>query len=98
MFIKEIYVNPESLLSLQKHNHRSEEGIILESKAKFKLHYNETTLLKNERTFIPIGAKHRLSNEGNTPIKIIDVQCSNYLGEDNIFRFYENYVRINSNN
>ena len=93
--VKEIYVNPKSSLSLQKHNHRSEHWIILEGKAKVQLNGNETTLLKNESTFIPIGAKHRLSNEENTPLKIIEVQCGNYLGEDDIFRFDDNYGRIN---
>ena len=93
--VKEICVNPKSSLSLQKHNFRSEHWIILEGKATVKIKEIKTILSKNQSTYIPIGAKHRLSNDENTYLKLIEVQCRTYLGEDDIFRFEDNYVRIN---
>ena len=44
-------------------------------------------------TYIPVGAKHRLSNPGKIPLIIIEVQNGSYLGEDDIIRFEDNYGR-----
>ena len=93
--VKEICVNPKSSLSLQKHTFRSEHWIILEGKATVKINEIKNILSKNQSTYIPIGAKHRLSNYENTHLKLIEVQCGTYLGEDDIFRFEDNYGRIN---
>jgi mannose-6-phosphate isomerase-like protein (cupin superfamily) len=51
-------------------------------------------LQPNESTFIPKGSKHRLSNLGDTPIELIEVQVGDYLGEDDIERFEDNYGRL----
>ena len=37
--------------------------------------------------------KNRLSNLENEPLKIIEVQSGDYLGEDDIIRFEDNYGR-----
>ena len=52
-------------------------------------------LRENQSTYIPVGSKHRLSNNEVLPLKLIEIQCGNYLGEDDIFRFEDNYGRIN---
>ena len=49
---------------------------------------------ENESTFIPIGEKHRLSNPGKIPLKLIEVQSGDYLGEDDIERFDDVYGRV----
>ena len=48
----------------------------------------------NESTYIPLGVTHRLSNPGKDTLEIIEVQSGNYLGEDDIERFNDNYGRI----
>jgi mannose-6-phosphate isomerase-like protein (cupin superfamily) len=48
---------------------------------------------KNESTYIPLGEKHRLTNPGKIPLKMIEVQSGDYLGEDDIVRFEDNYGR-----
>ena len=53
----------------------------------------ELILEENESTFIPLGSKHRLSNKKNKPLIIIEVQSGEYLGEDDIVRFNDNYGR-----
>ena len=44
-------------------------------------------------TYIPIETKHRLENAGGSPLVIIEVQCGDYLGEDDIVRFEDRYGR-----
>ena len=53
------------------------------------------TLRKNESVYIPKAAKHRLSNNINVPLVIIEVQTGSYLGEDDIERFEDKYGRLN---
>jgi mannose-1-phosphate guanylyltransferase / mannose-6-phosphate isomerase len=57
---------------------------------------NDQALLvsANESTFIPIGAKHRLENPGMVDLVMIEVQCGDYLGEDDIVRFSDVYGRV----
>ena len=40
-----------------------------------------------------MGIKHRLTNPGKTKLIIIEVQTGNYIGEDDIFRFEDDYGR-----
>ena len=91
--VKRIKVNPKSSLSLQKHNYRSEHWIILQGKAEIEINNSKFLLNVNESTYIPIGAKHRLSNQEETPLVLIEVQCGSYLGEDDIYRYDDNYGR-----
>ena len=44
-------------------------------------------------TYIPVETKHRLENAGGSPLVIIEVQCGDYLGEDDIVRFEDRYGR-----
>jgi len=50
-------------------------------------------LSENQSTYIPLGAKHRLSNPEKSPLILIEVQSGSYLGEDDIIRFEDNYGR-----
>ena len=50
-------------------------------------------LTEDQSTYIPIGAKHRLSNPGKYPLELIEVQSGSYLGEDDIVRFEDVYGR-----
>ena len=96
--VKRIEVNPGSSLSLQMHQHRAEHWTVVEGKAKVKINLEEFLLLENQSTFIPQGAKHRLSNPGKKNLILIEVQSGDYLGEDDIFRFEDNYGRDTKNN
>ncbi len=91
--IKKIEVNPGASLSLQMHQHRSEHWVVVKGKAKVQINDKKLILSKNESTYIPLGAKHRLSNPGNKPLILIEVQSGDYLGEDDILRFEDNYGR-----
>ena len=91
--IKKIEVNPGASLSLQMHKHRSEHWIVVKGKAKVEVNEKEYFLSKNESTYIPLGSKHRLSNPEKKPLILIEVQSGDYLGEDDIVRFEDNYGR-----
>ena len=94
--IKKIEVNPGASLSLQLHKHRSEHWIIVEGIAKVQVNEEVKLLSKNESIYIPLGSKHRLSNPGEIPLVLIEVQTGNYLGEDDIIRFDDIYGRTNN--
>jgi mannose-1-phosphate guanylyltransferase len=48
---------------------------------------------ENQSTYIPLGARHRLTNPGKIPVEMIEVQSGTYLGEDDIVRFEDRYGR-----
>lgn len=91
--IKRIEVNPGKSLSLQLHYHRSEHWIVVSGTAKIINGDSEKLLHINESTYIPAGEKHRLTNPGRVPLIMIEVQSGEYLGEDDIVRFNDNYGR-----
>jgi len=92
--VKIINVKPGEKLSLQMHHHRSEHWIVVSGTAQVEIDEKEITLHENQSSYIPIGSKHRLSNPGKIPLKLIEVQSGSYLGEDDIHRFEDNYGRI----
>jgi mannose-1-phosphate guanylyltransferase/mannose-6-phosphate isomerase len=91
--VKRITVSPGASLSLQMHHHRSEHWIVVRGTATVHRDGVESTLTENESTYIPLGAKHRLSNPGRLPLELIEVQVGPYLGEDDIVRFEDAYGR-----
>jgi mannose-6-phosphate isomerase-like protein (cupin superfamily) len=50
-------------------------------------------LTADQSTYIPVGVKHRLSNDGTETLELIEVQSGSYLGEDDIVRFDDVYGR-----
>jgi mannose-1-phosphate guanylyltransferase / mannose-6-phosphate isomerase len=94
--VKRILVNPRSSLSLQSHQQRAEHWVMLSGVGRVECDDTVIDLQPNESTFIPKGSKHRLSNLGDTPIELIEVQVGDYLGEDDIERFEDNYGRLPS--
>lgn len=94
--IKRIIVKPGASLSLQLHHHRSEHWVVVSGTAKVIVEERALTIEKNESTYIPAGHRHRLINPGEQNLVMIEVQSGDYLGEDDIVRFEDNYGRINT--
>ncbi len=92
--VKHIIVNPGAALSLQLHNRRAEHWTVIRGTGVVVCDQREFELRSNESTFIPLGAKHRLSNPGTEPVELIEVQVGDYLGEDDIVRFEDQYGRV----
>ena len=91
--VKSIEVNPNASLSLQKHLHRAEHWVVVEGTAQIEVDGKISIIKENESTYIPLGSKHRLSNRGKIPLRIVEVQSGAYLEEDDIERFDDNYGR-----
>ena len=93
--VKKLEINPNCSISLQMHKHRSEHWIVVSGKAKVEIDDKTSFLNENESIYIPLGSKHRLTNPNKSPLIIIEVQSGEYLGEDDIIRFEDNYGRAN---
>jgi len=95
--VKRLIVKPGAVLSLQKHAHRSEHWVVVRGTARITRDDEVFDLTVNESTHIPLGAVHRIENPGDEPVHIIEVQCGDYLGEDDIVRIEDNYGRAGTN-
>jgi len=92
--VKCIEVKPGASLSLQMHHHRAEHWIVVSGTALVQRNEEEILLSENQSVYIPLGAKHRLTNPGKLPLQLIEVQSGSYLGEDDIVRFEDVFGRV----
>ncbi len=91
--VKRISVNPGASLSLQLHHHRAEHWVVVEGVATVTIGDETMELSKNQSCYIPAETQHRLQNLSEAELEIIEVQSGDYLGEDDIVRFEDNYGR-----
>ena len=91
--IKRIEVKPGASLSLQLHHHRSEHWVVVSGTARCTRDEDVYLIGPNESTYIPSNTRHRLANPGTEPLVMIEVQCGDYVGEDDIVRFDDQYGR-----
>lgn len=91
--VKRLMVKPGARLSLQMHQHRAEHWVIVGGEAEVINDTQTIQLFANQSTYIPQNTLHRLSNPGTTPLYVIEVQSGAYLGEDDIKRFDDIYLR-----
>jgi len=92
--IKELFVKPKGILSLQKHHHRSEHWFVTQGTPKITLNKDSFSKKQNDHIFIPLEAIHRIENKGTKPVKIIEAQVGSILKESDIVRFQDVYGRI----
>ena len=93
--VKLVEVLPQKRLSLQRHAHRSEHWVVVSGEAKITNGRNILFLQHNESTYIPKMTLHRLENqEKRKMLKIMEVQCGDYTGEDDIERFDDDHGRL----
>jgi len=76
------------------HHKRAEHWIVVEGTALVTVGEEEVILQQNQSKYIPIGTKHRLENRETHELILIEVQCGDYLGEDDIVRFDDVYGRV----
>ncbi len=91
--VKQIMVNPRASLSLQMHRYRAEHWVVVSGIAEVQIDDRIQMLTEDQSVYIPIGSKHRLTNPGELPLILIEVQSGSYLGEDDITRFVDIYGR-----
>jgi mannose-6-phosphate isomerase-like protein (cupin superfamily) len=92
--MKELYIKPKGVLSLQKHFHRAEHWFVSQGAPKITLNKKTFTKKTNETVFIPLGAIHRIENNNKEPVKIIEAQLGSILKETDIVRYQDIYGRV----
>jgi len=92
--VKRITVAPGQSLSLQYHHHRSEHWVVVQGRALIQVGETSTAVEAGGYCYIPVGEKHRLANTGESEMVLIEVQCGDYLGEDDIVRLDDRYGRV----
>jgi mannose-6-phosphate isomerase-like protein (cupin superfamily)/glycerol-3-phosphate cytidylyltransferase-like family protein len=98
--VKKLIVEPGKRLSLQSHEKRSEHWTVVSGIAtvdirnpEFKEIEQIRMLKPNEGCYIPAHHLHRLANTSTEPLVIIEVQCGEYTGEDDIVRYDDDFGR-----
>jgi mannose-1-phosphate guanylyltransferase/mannose-6-phosphate isomerase len=92
--VKKITVRPGQSLSLQYHRHRAEHWVVVKGRAVVQVGDGQHKMGPGEYCFVPTKEKHRLTNMGSEDLILIEVQCGDYLGEDDIVRLADTYGRV----
>ena len=92
--VKNIVVKPHCKLSLQSHKHRSEHWVIVEGKAEVTLNDEISVLEPNQSIYIPSKKKHRLANNHEKNLILIEVWYGENLDEKDITRYEDIYNRV----
>jgi mannose-1-phosphate guanylyltransferase len=91
--VKRIVVKPKGRLSLQKHFYRNEHWVVVSGTAVVTVDQERFVLNENESTYIKMGQVHRLENETDADLVMVEVQVGAYTGEDDIVRIEDAYAR-----
>ena len=91
--VKRIHVTPGQRLSYQLHAHRSEHWVVLYGVATCVIDDETQVIGPGHSIDVPLGARHRLWNDGSEELVIIEVQRGGYTGEDDIVRIDDDYGR-----
>lgn len=91
--VKRIDVLPHKRISLQSHKHRNEHWVVIKGTATITLNNDTFDLQENESTYIKAGDLHRLANNTNEMLTIIESQVGSYTGEDDIMRYDDDFNR-----
>ena len=92
--VKRLSVDPHQKMSLQKHERRSEHWVVVKGEVVVTLEEDRIILKANEGVTIPIGTLHRIENPGEEAAELVEVQLGDYVGEDDIVRFDDDYGRV----
>ena len=92
--VKRIGVSPGKRLSLQSHNRRSEHWVIVKGDARVQVGDDFLDLHPNQHVYIPKKTLHRMENLGDQEIEFIETQIGDYLGEDDIVRYQDDFGRV----
>lgn len=90
--VKVITVKPNSRLSLQMHELRSEVWFALDSGLTAQIGDNLVALEPLQRICIGQGEKHRLINETDRELRLVELMYGFY-DENDIFRLADDYGR-----
>ncbi len=84
--VRRLVVAAGEKLPLHYHLHRSEHWTVVEGEAHVTIGDDIMVLQCDESIYVPLGSVHRLDNRSDGDVVLIEVQCGDYLGEDDIVR------------
>ena len=90
--VKRIIVHPGQRLSLQRHEHREEHWVITSGSGLFTLDGEDVRVESGDTVHIPILGVHRIRNDGDDNLVIIETQLG-ICDEDDIIRLEDDYGR-----
>jgi len=91
--VKRVVVLPHSRLSYQTHAHRSEHWVVVSGKATCVVEGHTSIAGPGDCVDVAMGAAHRIVNDEDETLVIIEVQRGEYTGEDDIVRLEDDYGR-----
>jgi len=91
--VKRIVVNPGKRLSLQKHHSRAEHWVIVNGSGKLTLDDSVREIASGDAIFIEKGQVHRVENNGEDFLVIIETQLGVCV-EDDIVRLEDDWGRV----
>ncbi len=91
--VKRLIVHPGKRISYQRHQKRTEHWVIIGGTAHITLDDVVTVHMPGDTILIAQGTKHRLANEGDEILVLVEVQRGTYFGEDDIERFDDDFGR-----
>ena len=91
--VKRIEVNPHSRLSYQTHAHRAEHWVIVSGKATCVIDGRTVVAGPGDCVAVSVGQAHRIINDEDEDLVIVEVQRGAYTGEDDIVRLEDDYGR-----
>ncbi len=91
--VKRIVVTPHHRLSYQTHEHRSEHWVVVRGTATCLIEGESVVVRAGESVDVGVKHAHRIANEHDDELVIIEVQRGPYLGEDDIVRLQDDYGR-----
>jgi len=92
--VKRLVVHPGKRLSYQLHHKRAEHWFIVSGTATVTLDGTVTTLGPGQAIDIPLEAAHRIGNDGEVDVVLVEVQHGSYFGEDDIVRLEDDFGRV----
>ncbi|MDI6910903.1 phosphomannose isomerase type II C-terminal cupin domain [Nocardioides sp.] len=90
---KRLVVRPHQRLSYQTHAYRAEHWVVVSGRATCVINGVVRQARAGDYVDVPVGAAHRLMNEHDEPLVVIEVQRGLYTGEDDIVRLEDDYGR-----
>ena len=90
--VKIITVQPGHRLSLQKHGHRGEFWHVLDVPIHVCVDDREWTAQPGEDVWVPCGAVHRMTNQGDAPGRLLEIAFGDF-DESDIERLEDDYAR-----
>lgn len=91
--VKRIEVLPGKRLSLQSHSQRAEVWTAVAGTGKFLVGDSLINALPGQMVYVGLDQKHRMINDGDEMMVVIEVQLGSALSEDDITRYEDDFGR-----